>query len=616
MRAPLVLLLLTVLSAAQGAPAPTAKDVVPPPAPLPAAPAADAGERDPADFPRPAGLVRKSFQQQPAVQRTEEVATYHTATGFDAIEHEYRAALEAAGWKAGQDSDSGSGLNRVRIIDWEQANREAEIRIYGAKDGADLWVRVFTYPARPGAAARAATAVAPATPDVVRVPDVTGKSVGWATGKLYDLQLVVVKGAARPSHDAERDATVADQDPPAGRMVGRGSTVTIVPWVTVVQVPNLIGRSVAQAKAALAQAGSPHPTGPGAKPNLITEIGPAQATPDRAQDNVVAAQNPAAGTDLPLHATVTVTPWAALVAVPNVVGKSINEAKTTLTQGGPRGSAPNGQFTVEVGPAVPTTDRGKDNLVAEQHPGAEEQAPMRSVVTIIPWAYLAHVPNMVGKYVNEATRLLTQGGHDGHDARFVVEVGTALPTTDPHQDGTVAQQNPAAGTSAMQHSTVTLIPWVGTVAVPNVLDMKIDAAKSALQQIPGGSGTRPNPGFAVEVGAGKPTPDRGKDQRVAEQNPAAGEQAPRGSKVTIVPWAALYRVPNLVGTKRGLHDWIPAQGEAANAGSVLFLLKTGESHPTADPAKDELVVAQDPAAGTQAPRGSTITVTVLALQAP
>ncbi len=581
-----------------------------------AGPPADAGERDPADFPRPAGLVRQSFEHQQGVQRTTETATYHTGSGLDEIAGRYADALDAAGWKRGQHSDTGTGLHRVVIVDWDRPAREAEIRFYGAKEGADLWVRVFTYPARAGVAAQTAGTVPPTASALVRVPDVAGKPVGWATGTLYDAQLAVVQGPARTTHDLRRDATVAEQDPPAGRMVGRGSTVTIVPWAAVVQVPHLVGRQLAQAKSALAQAGAGPTAAPPGTPRLVMAIGPAQPTPDRAKDNTVAAQNPATGTDVPLHATVTVTPWAALVAVPNVVGKSVMEAKTTLTQGGPRGGPANGQFTVEVGPAVATTDMHKDGLVAEQHPAAEEQAPMRSVVTINPWASQAHVPNMVGRNLGDARRMLTQGGPAGHDPRFVVEVGTALPTTDPRQDGEVAQQNPAAGAQALQHSTVTLIPWVQTVPVPNLVGKTVATAQAELKQSGAATGPRPGGGFTSEVAAGKPTPDRGKDLTVAEQIPAAGEPAPRGSKVTLVPWAALYRVPNLVGTKRGLHDWIPAQGDAANAGSVLFLLKNGETRPTADPAKDHVVIAQDPAAGTQAPRGTIIVVTVYALQAP
>lgn len=106
----------------------------------------DSGLQDPVDFPRPPGLVRKSYSQTTATRRSEEVATYHSAAGFDETVALYRDDLQAAGWKKLSDSDSGSGLNRLRMIDWKTPTQDAEIRFYATRgDGTDLRVRVFTY---------------------------------------------------------------------------------------------------------------------------------------------------------------------------------------------------------------------------------------------------------------------------------------------------------------------------------------------------------------------------------------------------------------------------------------------------------------------------------------
>src|SRR4051812_17533983 len=104
-----------------GAEAPKGKGSVPPAM----KPESDAGAKDPADFPRPAGLVRRSYSQTPGAMRLEEVATYHAKTEFDATVTLYRD-LAAAGWKQQAQSPSGTGLNRVQIIDWNKPAKEAE----------------------------------------------------------------------------------------------------------------------------------------------------------------------------------------------------------------------------------------------------------------------------------------------------------------------------------------------------------------------------------------------------------------------------------------------------------------------------------------------------------
>lgn len=113
--------------------------------PSASSPAKDAGGRDPADFPRPAGLVRTSSSQSTRAIRSEEIATYHAETGFDETVKLYLDAMQAAGWKKQSDSVSGSGLNRLQMIEWQTPAKEAEIRFYAAKKGSDLRVRVFTY---------------------------------------------------------------------------------------------------------------------------------------------------------------------------------------------------------------------------------------------------------------------------------------------------------------------------------------------------------------------------------------------------------------------------------------------------------------------------------------
>ena len=109
-------------------------------------PPADAGARDPADFPRPPGLMRLSYGQDPGKLRDAETATYHSKDEMDSVAAACLDRLQAAGWKKGSDQPSGSGLSRLRIVDWTKPAKEAEIRFYAARSGGtDLWVRFFTY---------------------------------------------------------------------------------------------------------------------------------------------------------------------------------------------------------------------------------------------------------------------------------------------------------------------------------------------------------------------------------------------------------------------------------------------------------------------------------------
>ncbi len=134
------------------------------PAAMPAARrGADQGAQDPTNFPRPAGLVRNSYSTSQGAARLEEVATYHAKGDFETTAGDYQDLLQAAGWTPGARSDSGSGFNRVRIVDWTTPGREAEVRFYPVKSGGtDLWVRVFTYKSKtPARAAAAGTATVP-----------------------------------------------------------------------------------------------------------------------------------------------------------------------------------------------------------------------------------------------------------------------------------------------------------------------------------------------------------------------------------------------------------------------------------------------------------------------
>ncbi|MDI1320785.1 MAG: hypothetical protein PSW75_11435 [bacterium] len=127
-------------------------------------PETDAGAKDPADFPRASGLVRKSYSQDPGRLYDTEIATYHAQAAMDTVAAYYLEQLQTAGWKKVSDAVSGSDMNRLRMIEWHTPAKEAEVRFYAAKGGgSDLRVRIFTFKTtRPTAADIAPATATPA----------------------------------------------------------------------------------------------------------------------------------------------------------------------------------------------------------------------------------------------------------------------------------------------------------------------------------------------------------------------------------------------------------------------------------------------------------------------
>lgn len=160
--APFALLLLALTLSAPGVELPSAakgKDALAPKA----KPETDAGAKDPADFPRAPGLVRRSYSVDPGKTYDTEIATYHAKAGMDEVAAHYLEQLQTAGWKKGSDSVSGSDVHRLRMIEWRSPVKEAEVRFYAARgDGSDLRVRIFTYKKAPAPNQAASGSGAPA----------------------------------------------------------------------------------------------------------------------------------------------------------------------------------------------------------------------------------------------------------------------------------------------------------------------------------------------------------------------------------------------------------------------------------------------------------------------
>jgi serine/threonine-protein kinase len=129
------------------------------------------------------------------------------------------------------------------------------------------------------------------------------------------------------------------------------------------------------------------------------------------------------------------------------------------------------------------------------------------------------------------------------------------------------------------------------VEVPNVLEQPESSARAELE----------GEGFAVSVERAPSTDTP--EGLVFAQSPDPGQTARRGSTVTITVSSGPpdVSVPNVVGEQRE-----QAENELGDAG---FQVEVVEQE-TDDPTLNNVVVEQDPEGGSQAPRGSEVTIFV------
>jgi serine/threonine-protein kinase len=155
-------------------------------------------------------------------------------------------------------------------------------------------------------------------PAQVKVPDVRGMSVEVATRALTNADFRV-NADARQVADATIDkGSVISTDPAAGSLQDKGSEVvlTVSTGPELVEIPPLQSLSYDEAASALTRLGL--------KPKK------AVIDSDRPKDEVLNT-SPPAGTAVPPGTTVTVKVSGGTVVVPNVVGKTIDEAVKILT---------------------------------------------------------------------------------------------------------------------------------------------------------------------------------------------------------------------------------------------------------------------------------------------
>ena len=162
-------------------------------------------------------------------------------------------------------------------------------------------------------------------PDDGRMPRVVGMNFDAATKAMEEAGFQALKGDTR-FHKTIPEGVVLEQDPPAGSLQKRGAEVTLAVSAgqSTATVPEVAGSTQQQARIAIENAG-------------FTFGSVSQQTSDHPRGAVIST-NPAAGTtsELPATVSITVSQGPSTVQIPDLTGRSLADARSTLEQLGLR----------------------------------------------------------------------------------------------------------------------------------------------------------------------------------------------------------------------------------------------------------------------------------------
>ena len=284
----------------------------------------------------------------------------------------------------------------------------------------------------------------PATPMLPRVPvpDLDPLTETDARAAILNAGLTVGDVDSEVTNTESLDDQVVDdsQSPGAGTLVEPGSEVTFTSYMyeapapTTVPVPDLDGRTAAEAASDLTAVG------------LVSARGPDIDTLVTAEDERVVAQSPTAGTPVAPGSTVTWNLGNLQVAVPDVRGQTEDNARAALSALG---------FLVAAATSDVDTITETDNTVHSTSPAHDAVVDHGSTVSLTLWNNIGvQVPNLVGQTRAEAASALTTLG--------LVGSTTDTDTTTFTENDDVLTQATPAGTVVAPGSTVayTVGNWV------------------------------------------------------------------------------------------------------------------------------------------------------------
>jgi serine/threonine-protein kinase len=256
------------------------------------------------------------------------------------------------------------------------------------------------------------TAVATHTLD-----DLEGKTEAEARSTLSSYQLGLVIPKAQPVRDATHPANIVVASvPDAGAVLQHGDTVRLKVSRGQMDIPNIVGKSQADAQQELGS-------------NF--RFSPVSEASDSVDRGNVTRTDPAVGTKQPVGSTVTVyiSTGPATVEVPKLVGRTEAEARATLSGAG---------LIVREPPGSRCSDAVNQGQVAKQNP--DPGTPVRKgraiAFDLANSPCTVFVPTVVGMTLDEAVARLQRETINPNSIRT-----TPQPVTDPNDDGRVLDQD-------------------------------------------------------------------------------------------------------------------------------------------------------------------------------
>ena len=320
-------------------------------------------------------------------------------------------------------------------------------------------------------------------------PALVGMTQSAAEAATLDAGLVP---QVRTEHDDQvPTGQVTGSDPAAGTRQLRGSTVDVLVSIGHPAVPSIApGTGPETAEAALTAA------------DLKAVRGPKPVFDDSVPVGAVVRTDPAAGTSLTVDSPVTLVLSAgpAPVQVPDVVGKSAQDAETRLTAAG-----------FAIGARAEAFDPNADaGVVLSTDPAAAVDAPRGSAVSVRVSNALT-VPDVRGRPTDEARKSLQEAG-------FTVTVGD--PAFDADIDaGDILRTDPAPGARVDPTDAGIFLVPSNSVPVPDLTDGTVRQAAQELATL----------GLKLSVTA----VFGGDDASVWNQSPGAGGRIEPGGTVSV-----------------------------------------------------------------------------------
>ncbi|MGI5456302.1 Stk1 family PASTA domain-containing Ser/Thr kinase [Streptomyces sp. CA-249302] len=259
--------------------------------------------------------------------------------------------------------------------------------------------------------------------DTVAVPNLISLSQSDATKQLTnsDLKLGTVK--KQPCEDQSK-GTVCSTDPTKDTKVEKGSTVNLVvsTGAPKVAVPNVTGKTLDEATQILE----------GDDYKFVVKTKTEESTTE--DENTVLAQDPKLGKEVEKGSTITLTIAKApeTVAVPDVTGKSCDDAKSALQDVGLTGNCVN----------TATTDDNQVDKAISTNPTIGTQVKKNSAVQINigeKQDTQVQVPNIQGQTLKNAKQALQQAGLQVGNINGSQDDNAIVLTSDPSQGSTVDQ---------------------------------------------------------------------------------------------------------------------------------------------------------------------------------